>query len=201
MLRRDLICIQSCQSLHCSRTYTKWVCLWHVLSVNVQTSLSMRAVSPEPLLLSHMRKIRYILSVNAQMSIIVCAVLPEPSLLSHMNKMGLHMTYFSVNAQTRLSIHAVLLELSLRSHIHKMGVFMASFISNAQTILSMRVVSLELSLLAHMLEMGVHTVYSSSQFSDAHEHVCSLARALTAHTHAQNWRTYGIFQQSILRRA
>ena len=103
MLRRDLICMQSCQSLHCSRTYTKWVCLWRLLSVNAQTSLSMRAVL------------------------------------------------------------------------------------------------LRLSLLSHMLKKGVHTVYSSSQFSDAHEHVCSLARALTALTHAQNGRTYGIFQQSILR--
>ena len=56
MLRRDLVCMQSCQSIHCSLTYTKWVCLWHLLSVNAQTSLSMRAVSPEPSLLSHMHK-------------------------------------------------------------------------------------------------------------------------------------------------
>ena len=56
MLRRDLVCMKSFQSLHCSRTYTKWVCLWHLLSVNAQTSLSMRTVSPEPSLLSHMRK-------------------------------------------------------------------------------------------------------------------------------------------------
>ena len=53
MLRRDLVCMQSCQSLHCSRTCTKWVCLWHLLSVNAQTCLSMRAVSPEPSRLSH----------------------------------------------------------------------------------------------------------------------------------------------------
>ena len=64
MLRRDLICMQSCQSPHCSRTYAKWVCLWHILSVKVQTSLSKRAVSPE-----------------------------QPSLLSHMRKMGLHTAY------------------------------------------------------------------------------------------------------------
>ena len=56
MLRRDLVCMQSYQSIHCSRTYTKWVCLWHILLVNVQTSLRMRVVSPEPSLLSHMRK-------------------------------------------------------------------------------------------------------------------------------------------------
>ena len=56
MLRRDLVCMQSYQSINCSRTYTNWVCLWHILLVNVQTSLSMRVVSPEPSLLSHMRK-------------------------------------------------------------------------------------------------------------------------------------------------
>ena len=56
MLRRHLVCMKSCQSLHCSRTYTKWVCLLYLLSVKAQTSLSMRAVSPEPSLLSHIRK-------------------------------------------------------------------------------------------------------------------------------------------------
>ena len=64
MLRRDLVCMKSCQSLPCSRTYTKWVCLWHLLSVNAQTSLS------------------------------VFAVLSQPSLLSHMHKMGVHTAYF-----------------------------------------------------------------------------------------------------------
>ena len=97
MLRRDLVCMQSCQSLHCSRTYTKWVCFWHILSVNVQTNLSMRAVSPDPSLLSHMHR------------------------------------------------------------------------------------------------KGVHTVYFISQCSDAHEHLCSFARAFTAFAHAQNGCTYGIF--------
>ena len=56
LLRRDLVCMQSCQSLHCSRTYTQWVYTWHLSSVNAQTSLSMRAVSPGPSLLSHMHK-------------------------------------------------------------------------------------------------------------------------------------------------
>ena len=105
MLKQALACVQSCQSIHCARTYTKWVCLWHLLSVNGQTSLSM------------------------------CAVSPEPSLLSHMHK------------------------------------------------------------------IGVHLVYSSSYCSDADEHACSLARAFTALTHAQNGRTYGTFFQSMLRRA
>ena len=56
MLRQDLAYVKSCQILHCSRTYTKWVCLRHLLSVNAKTSLTMRAVSPEPSLLSQMRK-------------------------------------------------------------------------------------------------------------------------------------------------
>ena len=101
MFRRGLVCRQSCQSLHCSGTYTKWVCLWHLLSVIAQTRLCMRAVSPEPSLLSHMRK------------------------------------------------------------------------------------------------MGVHTAYSLNQYSDE-TNACSLARAFTALTHAQNMRTYGIFHQSML---
>ena len=105
MLKRDLVCMQSCQSIHCARTYTKCVRLWHLLSVNAQTSLSVHAVSPEPSLLSRMHK------------------------------------------------------------------------------------------------MGVHLVYSSIQYSNADEHVCSLARAFTALTHAQNERTYSTFFQSMLRRA
>ena len=99
VFKQALACVQSRQSLHCSRTCAKWAYIPHILSVNAQTSL------------------------------IECAVLLEPSLLSHVHKMDVHMTYFSVNAQTRLSMHAVLPEHSLLSHIHKMGVFMASFIS------------------------------------------------------------------------
>ena len=129
MLRRDLVCMQSYQSIHCSRTYTKWVCLWHILLVNVQTSLSMRAVPPEPSLLSHMRKMgfhtAYSFSQCSDEPYCVCVVF----LLSHMHEMGVHMSYFSVNIQTRLSMHAVLPEHSLLSHIHKMGVFVAYFIS------------------------------------------------------------------------
>ena len=53
-LRLEVACMQSCHSLRCSRTCTKWVYIWHILSVNAQTSLSMRSVSPEPSLLSHM---------------------------------------------------------------------------------------------------------------------------------------------------
>ena len=56
-----LLCVQSCQSLHCSRTCTKWA---YINSVNAQTRLNMHTV------------------------------LPEPSLLSHIHKMGVFMAYF-----------------------------------------------------------------------------------------------------------
>ena len=73
LLRRDLVCTQSCQSLHCSRTYTQWVCTWHLLSVNAQTSLSMRAVSPGPSLLSNMRK----MGIHTAYSFSQCSDSPE----------------------------------------------------------------------------------------------------------------------------
>ena len=79
---------------------------------------------------------------------------------------------------------AVLLERSLLSHMHKMDVHMSYFSVNAQTRLSMHAVLPEHSLLSHMHKMGVHLVYHSIQCSDAHEHVCSLARAFTALTQA-----------------
>ena len=56
MLKQTLACVQSHQSLHCSNTFTKWAYIRHIQSVNAQTRLGMRAVSPEPSLLSHMRK-------------------------------------------------------------------------------------------------------------------------------------------------
>ena len=130
MLRRALACVQSCQSLHCSHTCTKWAYIWQ---------------------------------------------------------------FFSVNAQTRPCMHAVLPEPSLLSYIHKMGVFWHILSVNVQTNLSMRAVSPDPSLLSHMHRKGVHTVYFISQCSDAHEHLCSFARAFTAFAHAQNGCTYGIF--------
>ena len=96
MLRRALACVQSCQNLYCSRTCTKWVYTWHLLSVNAQTSLSMRAVSPGPSLLSHTRKwayIRHIPSVNAQTRLSMRVVSQGPSLLAHMRKMGVYTAY------------------------------------------------------------------------------------------------------------
>ena len=128
MLRRDLVCMQSYQSIHCSRTYTKWVCLWHILLVNVQTSLNMQEVPPEPSLHSHMRKMglrtAYSFSQCSDEPYCVCSL---PALAHARN--GRTYDIFSVNAQTRLSMHGVLPEHSLLSHIHKMGVFVAYFIS------------------------------------------------------------------------
>ena len=97
MLKQAFACVQSHQSNHFSYTCTKWAYIRHIPSVNAQIRLSMRAVSP------------------------------GPSLLSHMRKMGVHTAYFSVNTQTRLSIHAVLPEHSLLSHMRKMGVHTAYF--------------------------------------------------------------------------
>ena len=54
MLRLEEACMQACQSLHCSRTCTKWAYIWHIPPVNAQTRLSIHAVSPEPSLLSNM---------------------------------------------------------------------------------------------------------------------------------------------------
>ena len=73
MLRRALACVQSCQNLHCSRTCSKWVYKWHLLSVNAHTSLSMRAVSPGPSLLSHTRK----MGIHTAYSISQCSNSPK----------------------------------------------------------------------------------------------------------------------------
>ena len=94
-----------------------------------KTSLSMRAVSPEPSLLSHLRK----LGLHTVNSFSQCS--DEPYCVQscqslHCSRTCTKWAYiYSVNAQTRLNIHTVLLEPSLLSHIQKMGVFMAYFIS------------------------------------------------------------------------
>ena len=102
MLKQTLACVQSHQSLHSSNTCTKWAYIRHIPSVNAQMRLSMRAVSPEPSLLSRMRN------------------------------------------------------------------------------------------------LGVHMAYSFCQYSDETKYACSLARAFTALIRAQNGRTYGIYNQSML---
>ena len=89
MLRLEEACMQACQSLHCSRTCTKWAYIWHILSVNAQTRSNMHAVFSVPSLLSHMHK----MGVHMAYSISKCSDAPEPSLFSHMHKMGVHMAY------------------------------------------------------------------------------------------------------------
>ena len=138
MLKQALACVQSHQSLHCSRTYTQWVYTWHSYQSMLKQALAC-VQSHQSLHCSRTYTRwaykRHILSVNAQTRLSLCEVLPEPLLLSHMRK------------------------------------------------------------------MGVHRAYSFSQYSDETKYSCSLARAFTALTHAQNGRTYGIFHQSMLWRA
>ena len=113
--------MQSCQSIHCSLTYTKWVCLWHLLSVNAQTSLSMRAVSPEPSLHSHMHKMGvHLVYPSIQCSDAhehVCSLARAFTALTHACTKWAYIGHIlSVNAQTRLSMRTVSSE-PLRSHI------------------------------------------------------------------------------------
>ena len=137
MLWRAWAFVPSSQSLHWSRTYTKWAFIWHILSANAQTCLS------------------------------VCAVLQEPELLSHMHKMGVHMAYFFqsmlsrelVCMQSCQSLHCSRTCTKLVCLWHLLSV-------NAQTSLSMRAVSPEPSLLSHIHKISVHTAYSFSQCSD-----------------------------------
>ena len=192
--------MQSHQSLHSSRTCSKWAYILHIISVNAQTSL------------------------------IVCEVLPEPSLLSHMHIMGVHMTYFSVNAQTRLSmqsIHcartytkwvclrhilsvnfqtslsmrAVSPEPSLLSHMRKMGLHTAySFSQCSDKPYYVCSFARAFTALAHAQNGPTYDIFFS-QCSDETEYACSLARAFTALAHTQNGCVYGIFYQSMLKQA
>ena len=93
MFKQGLVCVQSHQSLHCSRTCAKWADIQHILSVNAQTSLIVCLV----VLLSHMHEMGVHMtyfSVNAQTRLSMHAVSPEPSLLPHMRKMGLNTAYY-----------------------------------------------------------------------------------------------------------
>ena len=155
MLRLEVACMQTCHSLHCSRTCTKWVYIWHILSVNTQTRSSMRAI------------------------------LSEPSLLSQMHKMGIYMAYFISECSDALEHTCSLTRaLTARAHAHKWAYIWNILSANAQTSLNMSSVSPEPSLLSHMHKMGVHMAYFISECSDAPQHTCSLTRALTALAHA-----------------
>ena len=97
MLRRDLVCMQSCQSLHCSRTYTKWF----VYGIFYQSMLKQALACVQSHQSLHCSRtcakwayIWHILLANAQTSLSVCEVLPEPSLLSHIHRIGMFMASF-----------------------------------------------------------------------------------------------------------
>ena len=111
--------------MHCSRTCTKWVYIWHILAFKAQTSLSMRAVSPELSLLSHM----HIMGVHMAYFISECSDTPELTraftALAHAHKWAYIWHILPVISQTRLCICVVLSEPSLLSHMHKMGEHMA----------------------------------------------------------------------------
>ena len=128
MFKLALACVQSHQSLHCSRTCAKWAYIPHILSVNAQTSLIVCVV----FLLSHMHEMGVHMTYFQSMlrRDLVCM---QSCQSIHCSRTCMKWAYiwhiFSVNAQTRLNMHAVLPEPSLLSHIRKMGVFMAYFIS------------------------------------------------------------------------
>ena len=162
--------MQSCQSLHCSRTYTKWVCLWHILSVNVQTSLSMRAVSPEPSLLSHMRKMglhtSYSFSQCSDKPYCVCSLARAFTALAHAQNGRTYDIFFSqcskgdlVCMQSCQSIHCARTYTKWVCLWHLLSV-------NAQTSLSMCAVLPEHSLRSHIHKMGAFMASFISQWSN-----------------------------------
>ena len=167
MLRRDLVCMQSSQSVHCSRTCAKWAYIRHIPSVNAQTSLSVCVCMQSSQSVHCSRTcakwayIRHIPSVNAQTSLSVCAVFQEPLLLSHMYKMGVYMAFLkSMLRRDLVCLQSCHWAPSLLSHIHKMSGLWHLLSANAQTSLSMRAVSPEPTLLSRMRKMSVHTAYS-----------------------------------------
>ena len=169
MLKQALACVQSHQSPLCSHACTKWAYIWHIPSVNAQTSLSVCAVFQEPLLLSHMYKMGVymaILSVNAQTRLGMLAVLPEPSLLSHIHKMGVY--GFVYQSMLKQALACVQPHQSLHcSHTCTKRAYIRHILSvNAQTSLSVGAVLPEPSLLSHMYKMGVHMANLFSQCSD-----------------------------------
>ena len=129
MLKQALACVQPHQSLHCSHTCAKWAYIRHILSVNAQTSLSVCAVLPEPLLLSHMHKMGVNMEYFCQSMLRRDLVCMQSSQSVHCSRTCAKWAYIrhipSVNAQTSLSVCAVFQEPLLLSHMYKMGVYMA----------------------------------------------------------------------------
>ena len=92
-----LECVQSRQSIHCSRPCTKGAYIRHILSVNSQTSLSMHALLTEPSLLSHMHKNGCVYAIFYQSMLRQDLVYVQSRQSSHcsspLHKMGVHMAY------------------------------------------------------------------------------------------------------------
>ena len=120
--------MQSHQSLHCSRTCTKWAYIWHIPSVNAQTRLSRHAVSPEPSLLSNMHINWRIYDIFFQPMLrleVACMQSCRCLLYSRTCTILAYIWHIlPVNAQTRMRMCAVPPELSLLSHMHKMDIYM-----------------------------------------------------------------------------
>ena len=163
MLRIEEACIQACQSLHCSRTCTKWAYIWHIPSVNAQTRLSIHAVSPEPTLLSNMHingRIYDIFFQPMRRLEVTCMLSCQCLHCSHTcTKWAYIWHIISVNAQTRQSLHC--------SRTCTKWAYIWHILSiNAQTRLLMCAVPPEPSLLSDMHKMDIHMTYSFGEFSD-----------------------------------
>ena len=207
MLRRALACVQSCQNLYCYRTCAKWAYIRHILSANSQTRLSIHAVLPEPSRLSHMCK----MGVHTAYFTSHCSDAPEHSYrlaraftaLAHSTLNGRsYGIFFQPMHRHALACVQSCQNLYCSRTCAKWAYIRHILSANTQTRLStcIHAVLPEPSRLSHMHKMGVHTAYLISQCSNASEHSYRLARAFTAHAHAQNGRSYGIFFQPMLRR-
>ena len=116
MIKQALACVQSHQSLPCSRTGAKWANIRHILSVNAQTSLIVCAVLPEPSLLSHMHKNGCVYGIFYQSMFkqaLACKQFTRAFTALAMRKLAYIRHILSVNAQMSLIVCAVLLEPSL----------------------------------------------------------------------------------------
>ena len=169
MLRRTWPYMQSHQSLHCSRTCTKWAYIWHIPSVNAQTRLSRHAVSPEPSLLSNMHINGRIYDIFFQPMLRLEVACMQSCQCLHYSRTCTILAYIwhilPVNAQTRMRMCAVPPEPHC-SRICTKWTYIWGFLSvNSQTSLSMLAVSPAHSLLSNMYKMGVHMAIFS-EFSE-----------------------------------
>ena len=170
MLKQALACVQSHQSHHFSYTCTKWAYIRHIPSVNAQTRLSIRAVSPGPSLLSHMRKMgvhtAYSFSQYSDETRYSCSLAGAFTALTHAQN-GRTYGIFHQSMLWRAWAFVPSSQSLHCSRTYTKWAFIRHILSaNAQTCLSVCAVLPEPLLLSHMRKMGVHTAYSFSQCSD-----------------------------------